>query len=229
VLAALVVSRSGGGVPVLAAAALAFVVAAAWVAAGSRGASSASRVRPPDRCARWRSRSSAGSTGCSPGRCSRCASAQRACRSSLSLADTFGQLIGLASLIPGGVGSSDAFWIARLPSDRNVTAAALTAYRFVYYIGPWFTASLLLLSWMSKRSKKRTALARRVIGALVGGAGILMALSALPRFRRPVLSRRLTPLPLVEAGTSPPPLPGFCCSRWRAGWPAATAPRSRRR
>ena len=67
----------------------------------------------------------------------------------LSLADTFffGQLIGLASLIPGGFGSSDAFWIARLPFDQNITAAALTAYRFIYYIGPWFTASLLLLSF----------------------------------------------------------------------------------
>ena len=32
----------------------------------------------------------------------------------------FGQVIGLASLVPGGFGSSDAFWIARLPFDQNV-------------------------------------------------------------------------------------------------------------
>ena len=43
----------------------------------------------------------------------------------------FGQAIGLASLIPGGFGSSDAYWIATLPLGQNVTTAALAAYRFV--------------------------------------------------------------------------------------------------
>jgi hypothetical protein len=74
-----------------------------------------------------------------------------------------GQAIGLVSLIPGGFGSSDALWIARLPIDRNVTVAALAAYRFIYYIGPWFTASLLLLSWATRQSSRRTELARRVV------------------------------------------------------------------
>jgi len=36
----------------------------------------------------------------------------------------YGQLIGLLSLVPAGFGSSDAFWIARLPFERSVTAAA---------------------------------------------------------------------------------------------------------
>src|SRR4029079_10225183 len=89
----------------------------------------------------------------------------------LKLAESFffGQAIGLASLVPGGFGSSDAFWIARLPGfNQDVTTAALAAYRFIYYIGPWFTASMVLLAWATKRSAQRTALARRVIGALVG-------------------------------------------------------------
>ena len=54
----------------------------------------------------------------------------------------FGQAIGLASLIPGGFGSSDAFWIAHLPVDAGIVAAALVAYRLVYYIVPWAAASL---------------------------------------------------------------------------------------
>lgn len=115
----------------------------------------------------------------------------------------FGQAIGLASLVPGGFGSSDAFWIARLPGfNQNVTAAALAAYRFVYYVAPWFTASMVLLAWATQRSAQRTALARRVIGALVGGAGVLIIISsATPALHaRLITLERLVPLPLVEAG-----------------------------
>ena len=114
----------------------------------------------------------------------------------------YGQAIGLVSLIPGGFGSSDAFWIARLPLDQNITAAALAAYRFIYYIGPWFTASMLLLSWTTRQSMARTAFARRVIAGLVGGGGILMIVSsASPALQaRLVLLERFVPLPLVEIG-----------------------------
>jgi phosphatidylglycerol lysyltransferase len=113
-----------------------------------------------------------------------------------------GQAIGLASLIPGGFGSSDAFWIARLPFDQNVTTAALAAYRFVYYVGPWFTASMVLLSWAARQSSRRTALARRVVAALVGAAGVLIIVSsASPAIHaRLILMERYVPLPLVEAG-----------------------------
>ena len=114
----------------------------------------------------------------------------------------FGQAIGLASLVPGGFGSSDAFWIASLPLNQNVTTAALAAYRFIYYIGPWFTASLLLLSWAARESVRRTALARRVIGGLVGGGGVLIIISsASPAVHaRLVLLEQFMPLPLVEIG-----------------------------
>ena len=114
----------------------------------------------------------------------------------------FGQAIGLASLVPGGFGSSDAYWIAHLPLNQNVTAAALAAYRFIYYVGPWATASLLLLSWAAKKSLRRTALARRVMAGLVGGAGVLIIISsASPALHaRLVLLEQFVPLPLVEAG-----------------------------
>jgi phosphatidylglycerol lysyltransferase len=123
----------------------------------------------------------------------------------LQLAESFffGQAIGLASLIPGGFGSSDAFWIARLPGfNQNVATAALASYRFIYYVAPWFTASMVLLAWATKRSAQRTALARRVIGALVWGAGVLIIISsATPALHaRLITLERLVPLPLVEAG-----------------------------
>jgi phosphatidylglycerol lysyltransferase len=120
------------------------------------------------------------------------------------LIDTFfyGQVIGLASLVPGGFGSSDAFWIVRLPFAQSVSAAALTAYRFIYYIAPWFTASLVLLAWATRRSSRRVDVARRIIASLVGGAGVLIVLSAAsPALHaRLVLMEHYVPLPLVEVG-----------------------------
>ena len=70
------------------------------------------------------------------------------------LAQTFfvGQVIGVVSLVPGGFGSSDAFWIARLPLAESSAAAVLIAYRVIYYVMPWAAASLLLLSWVTRRA-----------------------------------------------------------------------------
>jgi phosphatidylglycerol lysyltransferase len=111
-----------------------------------------------------------------------------------------GQAIGLASLIPGGFGSADAFWIAHLPLPSSVAAAALIAYRFVYYIVPWVMASLILLSWASHRAARSTEIARRLMAGLAGAAGILILLStATPALaHRLALLDDLVPLPVVE-------------------------------
>src|SRR5258707_11765364 len=130
-----------------------------------------------------------------------CLQATGTATASVDLAESFffGQVIGLVSLVPGGFGSSDAFWIARLPFDQNVTTAALAAYRFVYYIGPWFIGSMMLLSWATQRSQTRTVLTRRVIGALVGGArGLLIIGSAEPALHPPLVPLdRPVPLAVV--------------------------------
>ena len=113
-----------------------------------------------------------------------------------------GQVVGLASLVPGGFGSSDAFWIARLPFDQNVTAAALGAFRLIYYIAPWCIASMVLLSWATRMSSRRIDIARRITASLVAVGGILMILStASPAVHvRIVLMEQYLPLPLVEFG-----------------------------
>jgi phosphatidylglycerol lysyltransferase len=204
-LAALLVARLGGGPFALAAAALGFVIAAAWVARAI--AQRIDRFAGPEAgLARtfelalvgWLDWLLAMAVFLA------CVRATGTAPASLDLAESFffGQVIGLASLIPGGFGSSDAFWIARLPLNQNVTTAALAAYRFIYYIGPWFTASMLLLSWATQRSATRTVLARRVIGALVGGAGTLIIISsATPALHaRLITLERFVPLPFVEAG-----------------------------
>ncbi len=113
-----------------------------------------------------------------------------------------GQAIGLASLIPGGLGSSDAFWVAHLPMSGSAATAALLVYRGVYYVLPWSIASLMLLAWATRRSTRRIDLARRFIAGLVGAGGLLMLMStASPAVAvRLRMLERVIPLELVEVG-----------------------------
>jgi phosphatidylglycerol lysyltransferase len=114
----------------------------------------------------------------------------------------FGQAIGLASLIPGGFGSSDVFWIAHLALPAGVGAAALVAYRLIYYILPWAAASLVLLSWATRRLSRHVELARRLVAGLVAAGGVLILLStASPMLHaRLALVEQVVPLPVVEVG-----------------------------
>ncbi len=113
-----------------------------------------------------------------------------------------GQAIGLLSLIPGGLGSSDAFWVAHLPVSVSAATAALLVYRAIYYVLPWLFASAMLLGWATSRSTRRIDLARRFIATLVGAGGLLMILStASPALAvRLRLLERVIPLELVEFG-----------------------------
>ena len=56
-----------------------------------------------------------------------CLKAASSVASVSDLAQSFflGQVVGVVSLVPGGFGSSDAFWIAHLPLAQSKTAAAL--------------------------------------------------------------------------------------------------------
>ena len=113
-----------------------------------------------------------------------------------------GQAVGLVSLVPGGLGGADAFWIAHLPIALPVAAASDAVYRLIYYVVPWALASLVLLSWATRRAQRRVEIARRVLATLTGAAGLLIILSsASPAMHaRLVVIERVLPLPLVEAG-----------------------------
>ena len=133
-----------------------------------------------------------------------CARAAGADVAVTSLTESFflGQAIGLASLVPGGFGSSDVFWVAHMGAPRSSAAASLMAYRLIYYVVPWAIASLLLLTWAVRRAPRRLEVARRIIAGLVGGGGVLIMLSsASPAlYARLELLERWVPLPVVEAG-----------------------------
>jgi len=203
--AALIVPRIGGGVPLLAGAALGLVVFAAWCGRAIAGRTDkfGSPLEGPRRTLEmalvgWLDWLLAAIVFIA------CLHATGRTAPLLDLAAGFfsGQVVGLASLVPGGFGSSDAFWIARLPFDQNVTAAALGAFRLIYYAIPWFAASMMLLSWATRLSSRRIDIARRITASLVGAAGVVMILSSAspPLHARVVLMERFLPLPLVEIG-----------------------------
>jgi phosphatidylglycerol lysyltransferase len=114
----------------------------------------------------------------------------------------FGQIIGLVSLAPGGLGSADAYWIARLPGTPAANAGIVAAFRLIYYVLPWGLASLILLSWATRRVERRIEIARRAVASLIGGGGLLIMLSsASPALHARLLAlERVVPLPLVEFG-----------------------------
>jgi len=123
----------------------------------------------------------------------------------------FGQAIGLASLVPGGFGSSDAFWVAHLPAMAAVSTAGLVAYRLVYYIVPWSAASLVLLSWATRRASRRVEIARRLLAGLVAAGGLLILLgTASPVFHpRLEILEQVVPLPIVEVSHAAAALTGL--------------------
>jgi len=133
--------------------------------------------------------------------------------SNASLARIFltGQTVGLVSFVPGGFGSADMFWIAHLGVAQSTAAAALAAYRLIYYIAPWAVASMLLLAWATRRTPQRLELARRIVAGLVGGSGALIMISAATPALMPRLTmiERSVPLPLVEMGSMVAALAGL--------------------
>jgi phosphatidylglycerol lysyltransferase len=111
-----------------------------------------------------------------------------------------GQGVGVLSLIPGGLASADAFWLAALGTVREKAVAGLLVFRMFYYLFPWFAATLLLLR-RAVHGKVRWALpARWFVSVIVLLSGALMLI----RSATPTLTQRLrileqiVPLTILE-------------------------------
>lgn len=205
VIAALVATRTQ--IPLVALIAIAFAASAVLVGIARRIARRIDRLNAPESVLRqaltlaaigWLDWSLAALTFVA------CLQATGTTEPPVALVESFflGQALGVVSLVPGGFGSSDAFWVAHLPIAESTAAAVLVAYRLIYYVIPWVIASLLLLAWVTRRTPRRLEVARRTIAGLVGGGGVLIMLSsALPAlYARLPLLERYVPLPLVEIG-----------------------------
>jgi phosphatidylglycerol lysyltransferase len=122
----------------------------------------------------------------------------------LSLRTFFiGQLVGLASLIPGGLGSADAYWIFSLggvEGGHDRVFASLLLYRAVYYFLPWIFATLFLIGRMVKTGRRTRTLARLAMASYAFLCGVvLLASAATPTLADRVASlQRSVPLAVVE-------------------------------
>jgi phosphatidylglycerol lysyltransferase len=125
-----------------------------------------------------------------------------------------GQLVGLLSFVPGGLGSADAFWIYSLAGaagghDRIV--AALLLYRIVYYVLPWAAATLVLVGRLVPTRRWSATFIRSAMASYAFLCGVVLLASA----ATPALSARLAflnrtiPLAVVELSHGASVLLGF--------------------
>lgn len=125
-----------------------------------------------------------------------------------------GQLIGLASMIPGGLGSADAYWLVALggvAGGHDRVLAALLLYRCVYYILPWAAATLVLAGRLVRAGPRMGAFVRTAISSYTFLCGvILLASASTPALaHRAAFLRRSVPLALVEISHGVSAVMGF--------------------
>jgi phosphatidylglycerol lysyltransferase len=111
-----------------------------------------------------------------------------------------GQIVGMISMMPGGMGSADAVWLRMLTRqgvETNLAAAHILLFRFIFYLLPWFVSLIGLYLQFSGQGELVMRWQRRLLAGAVGlNAAILLASSATP-----VAVARLEPLiPYVPAG-----------------------------
>jgi phosphatidylglycerol lysyltransferase len=111
-----------------------------------------------------------------------------------------GQFIGAISMLPGGLGSADAFWLVRLPIGPVATGAALIAYRTIYYMVPWLLACLVLLGRGARAGARWLKPVPSILALLIGGgAVVLLASTASPALaHRLRVLERWVPVGVVE-------------------------------
>ncbi|MCL4221763.1 MAG: lysylphosphatidylglycerol synthetase family protein [Phycisphaerales bacterium] len=123
----------------------------------------------------------------------------------LLAAGTFfsGHLAGMASMLPGGLGSADTAWLLALTgsgSQPDQAAAVILLFRLVFYVFPWVLAVLTTLSLAYTGPNEAMWRQPAVSGAVAVGAGFILLTAATP-----AAGERLTiwggdaPLWLMEA------------------------------
>ncbi|HVQ35399.1 MAG TPA: hypothetical protein VMT33_05260, partial [Candidatus Bathyarchaeia archaeon] len=133
--------------------------------------------------------------------------------------DTFstfvlGQLVGVASFIPGGLGSADLVWGTRLSAAAGASdhvTAALVLYRAIYYAAPFAVAGLVLAGRALATKRKTAKVVRTGLASYTSVCGALLLVSA----ASPALTARVqalesaVPLALVELSHAASVVLGF--------------------
>lgn len=125
-----------------------------------------------------------------------------------------GQLVGLLSLIPAGLGSADLFWGVVLISavggqDRLV--AAFLLYRVVYYLLPWAFATVAIAGRLVRAGPRVAAFVRSAAAsyAVVCGSVLLASAASPDLAARSSFINRTVPLLVVEISHGLSVLVGF--------------------
>lgn len=114
-----------------------------------------------------------------------------------------GQVAGLISMIPGGLGSADAVWFhgfKLLDVPHTQAVAAILVFRAGYYLTPWVASLAVIYTVLAMYSDRVRRWQRRfVAGAVMLNAVLLLLSAATPAIRdRLDAVARLVPLGAIE-------------------------------
>lgn len=114
-----------------------------------------------------------------------------------------GQLVGLLSFVPGGLGSADLYWgirLSDLAGGHDRVIAALLLYRLVYYVVPFLAATAVLAGHLVRTGRRTALFVRSALASYAFVCGALLLASA----ASPALHERVrfldetAPVALVE-------------------------------
>ncbi len=114
-----------------------------------------------------------------------------------------GQLAGLASMMPGGLGSADAVWFkgfALLGEPHSAAIAAILVFRAGFYVLPWAVSLAVAYTYLAMKSARTRLWQRRIVVGAVAINAMLLLLSAATPAARPRLHtlERVVPLGAIE-------------------------------
>ncbi len=115
-----------------------------------------------------------------------------------------GQLAGVVSMVPGGIGSADAIWLKGfdlLGVAPGTAAASIVVFRSGFYLIPWLAALTVMYGITLARSEPLRLWQRRIIaGAVLVNGALLLLGAALPELhQRLAVLEKAAPLGVVEA------------------------------
>jgi phosphatidylglycerol lysyltransferase len=114
-----------------------------------------------------------------------------------------GQLVGLASFVPGGLGTADLYWgvrLATLAGGHDRVVAALLLYRLVYYVLPFLAATAVLAGHLVRGGRRMAVFVRTGLAsyAFLCGAVLLASAASPALHERMRFLEETAPVALVE-------------------------------
>ncbi len=113
-----------------------------------------------------------------------------------------GHIVGMASMLPGGLGSADATWLIVLTNGGSApdeAAAVILLFRLLFYILPWAAAVLVTIALASRSRSEIPWRGPAVAAAQVVGSLFVVLSAATPSLRAEIVERESSvPLAVVE-------------------------------